>query len=328
MAPRALGRFALLAVALAACGALRSPAARVDGTTITDAQVAADAELFTALSDLAGQQCYPPLPGESEIAACGRAALANLIRDEILSAYARDNGIAATPQDIDEITGQLVDRFGGIEPLEGAGVTEEQLRAIASRVALSRAVQDEVGGRAVSPDDVRAAYDRDLLSYTLLHTQHILLPTRELADEVYALASGPGLSERAFLKLAGRYSTDPSVEQNGGDLGSIGADGLDPAYANAAIALEPGGISPPVRSGFGWHVIRLVSSETTPFERVQADIERQLGRDAFDEWLDERFRSVDVDVNPKYGRWNPELGVVSPIRSTADGSPTAVPPSP
>lgn len=61
----------------------------------------------------------------------------------------------------------------------------------------------------------------------------------------------------AFAELAKKYSQDPTAAQNGGDLGWFGPGRMVPAFDSAAFSLKPGQLSPPVRSSFGWHLIKL-----------------------------------------------------------------------
>ncbi|MCI0406178.1 MAG: peptidylprolyl isomerase [candidate division Zixibacteria bacterium] len=61
----------------------------------------------------------------------------------------------------------------------------------------------------------------------------------------------------AFAAVARRYSTDPTTERNGGDLGWFGRGQMVPSFDSAVFALKPGELSQPVRTGFGWHLIKL-----------------------------------------------------------------------
>ena len=95
-----------------------------------------------------------------------------------------------------------------------------------------------------------------------VRASHILIDTRRHnSDE--ALATIKVLRERAlagepFDKLAEANSEDPSARNNKGDLGFFGPGAMDPAFETAAFALKkPGDVSAPVKSQFGWHIIRL-----------------------------------------------------------------------
>lgn len=99
---------------------------------------------------------------------------------------------------------------------------------------------------------------------------HILLEDEETAKK---------LSEEAkagadFAELAKANSTGPSAP-SGGDLGWFGPGQMVPTFQDAAFALEPGEISDPVETQFGWHVIKVFETREAPtpaFEQVQQEL--------------------------------------------------------
>lgn len=108
-------------------------------------------------------------------------------------------------------------------------ITEEALRARHAREAAARPAEEEVRAR------------------------HILLPT-----EAEARAALAEIRRGApFEEVARRRSTDPAA-RDGGDLGFFRRGDMVPEFAAAAFALRPGEVSPePVRTAFGWHLIRV-----------------------------------------------------------------------
>ena len=107
-----------------------------------------------------------------------------------------------------------------------------------------------------------------------VRASHILMDTRKRNPDE-ALAKIKVLRERAlagepFGKLAEANSDDPSARNNKGDLGFFGPGAMDPAFEAAAFALKtPSDISEPVKSQFGWHIIRL--EDTTPPKQLTVD---------------------------------------------------------
>ncbi len=130
------------------------------------------------------------------------------------------------------------------------------------------------------------------------------------------------MTAQNFGRLAEENSIDPGSASNGGDLGPLQASTLNATFVQAALKLQPGEISEPVHTGFGWHIIQLVSVDVRPFDQVRDQLAGPLRASAFTDWLQEQLGSRRITVNPKYGRFDLSTGNVEPIRSTASGSPT------
>lgn len=144
-------------------------------------------------------------------------------------------------------------------------------------------------------DAVQAAYEDTIGSApagTEFNASHILVETEEEARTLREeLASGAD-----FATVAQEYSTGPTGP-NGGELGWFGPGMMVPEFEAAVTGLEPGEISEPVQTQFGWHVIRLNETrETQPpaLEEVRPQIEAQL-RDAAVATEIERL-SAEADV--------------------------------
>jgi peptidyl-prolyl cis-trans isomerase D len=142
----------------------------------------------------------------------------------------------------------------------------------------------------VSEDQLRSFYDDNQDMFGLpeqRRVSHILIQLAEESDEATvsaAKAKIEALGERLaqgedFNELAKSQSQDPGSAEKGGDLGyfSKGMGMMDPAFELATFALQPGQISEPVRSSFGYHLIKLVdirSGEVKPFEEAKAEVEK------------------------------------------------------
>jgi foldase protein PrsA len=305
---------------LAGCGEnTRAPAASVGGQDITQAELTAAIPMFEFLSSLSQSPCGQPSEGESEGAACARLTLANLIQQDVLGAYARENDIAVPQERVTSTLDDLESQLGGPAELDkllkDSGITRDELTALAGQLLLIQEVQKHIGEEQASEEDLRAAYDTNVLQFTQLHARHILLETENEAANVASRAT-----EKNFADLAKQFSTDPSAKQNSGDLGTQPAAGFDPTFSQAALALRPGEISEPVQTQFGWHVILLVSSERQPFEEVRDQLAQQSAGEAFQTWFEQRLTAAEIEVNPRYGRFDPATGLITPINSTREGT--------
>jgi peptidyl-prolyl cis-trans isomerase C len=126
---------------------------------------------------------------------------------------------------------------------------------------------------------VRARFERDNAGRAgeeEVHARHILLRTETEAKQVLAELQRPGAD---FAAIARQRSVDPGA-QNGGDLGFFKKSDMVPEFANAAFALQPGQTATaPVRSPFGWHIIRVEARRTAPppdFDAVKDTLRRQM----------------------------------------------------
>lgn len=309
--------FALLAgSALTACRAAVPPAAVVDGEGITDQQVAFDATLFTFLGGLRRTPCGTPVAGETDASACARFTLSNVIQEDLVKHYAAAHHVTVAPSTVAQAVAQLESGLGGPDALAGQlqahGLTRADLTALARRLLLFNEVQRALATAQLTDAALRAAYEQQQASFTQIHAKHILVATRTEADRIESK-----VTPDTFAELAQRFSTDTSSAANGGDLGTVSAATLDQQFARAALALQPGEISKPVQTQFGWHIIELVGSTVTPFEQAKSQLIDQQSQQIFNAWLGGALRSAAITVNPKYGRLDLTTGDVVPIRSTA-----------
>jgi peptidyl-prolyl cis-trans isomerase D len=143
---------------------------------------------------------------------------------------------------------------------------------------------------AVSDADAQAYYQAHLDQYKTpeeVKTRHILIAVAKGADaktDADAKAKAEDVLKQLkaggnFADLAKKYSDDPGSKAQGGELPMIATSSLDPAYAKAAMALNPGQTSGLVRSSFGYHIIQTESKQTAevkPFAGVKASIVEQL----------------------------------------------------
>jgi peptidyl-prolyl cis-trans isomerase C len=190
-------------------------------------------------------------------------------------------------QQIDAIFPALIDRLVDLTLLSNEGRKQNlhddaEVKARVDQFT-EQVIQEVVIRRhietAMTEDAIKARYDRFVTEQppqTEVHAQHILVASEAEAREVITQLAGGA----DFSTLAKEKSTDPSAKQNGGDLGYFGPGDMVPEFEKAAFALEKGQISKdPVKSQFGWHVIKVVDRrERTPptLDQARGQIEEML----------------------------------------------------
>ncbi len=110
-----------------------------------------------------------------------------------------------------------------------------------------------------------------------VHARHILLPTEDEAKAALARIK----AGEDFAKVATELSKDQAGD--GGDLGWFTKDRMVPEFADAAFKLEPGQVSDPVKSQFGWHIIKVEGKRMKtfpPFDQVKDQAGRYVAQKA------------------------------------------------
>jgi len=132
--------------------------------------------------------------------------------------------------------------------------------------------------------------------------QHILLTTSDDAGTDDAEARIRALRERIeagedFAELAREYSQDPGSAEQGGDLGWVEPGVMVDAFEDALYALAPGAVSEPVKTGFGWHLIKL--NEIDPsVGKTFAQARDELAEEWIADRIDRQYRDLaDEMVN-------------------------------
>jgi len=322
-------RVLLVVLALSACGASEPEVARVGDQDVGDADLRHAVALQQALADLQGTPCGGEAAGgESASAACNRIALSGELLWLAVAGYADGNDITADTDLVEEAVSQLEAQFGAEALNQALGahdVTRDDLFELGRRILTIRAVRTSIAEERIGPAELRSQYEERSLEFTTVEADHILVETQAEAQRVYRQVQDA--TEAQFVALARTASTEPGAKDSGGKLGSAPATQYVTEFAEATIALAPGEVSRPVQTQFGWHVIYLVDKEVTPFEEAKAGLLEPLADREFTGWLSDRAEELGVEVNPRYGRFEPDTFSVASVRST-DPEGDAASPSP
>lgn len=171
---------------------------------------------------------------------------------------------------------QQVSQSPESDPLEVKLHLENERRAALAAQAIDARV-----GQPIDEAKVKEAYDAataDFVPQQEYSASHILVASEEEATSLESeLESGAD-----FAALAKEHSTDGSAA-NGGSLGWFGSGQMVPEFEQAVAGMEVGAVSDPVKTQFGWHVIKLDDkrmSSPPPIDQVRPQLENQIRQQA------------------------------------------------
>jgi peptidyl-prolyl cis-trans isomerase C len=186
----------------------------------------------------------------------------------------------------DLLIGYLVDLKLGAKAAADAKIGDSAEFARKMAYARDKALLDEYldqqAKKAVTPEASRKLYDetvKNLKPEQEVHARHILVETEDEAKKAYARIKGG----EDFAKVAGDLSKDPGSKDDGGDLGFFTKDRMVAPFAEAAFKLEAGQVSEPVKTQFGWHIIKVEEKRAKPvpsYDDMKEQVDTYLGRKA------------------------------------------------
>ena len=225
--------------------------ARVEGQEIREKEVD---QVLTAAGPQAAMM-YDNEQGRKMI-------LDDLVSARLLALSARKQGLDETPEFKSALEGFLTN--------------------LLARAAIEKAMVDV----AVTDEDCKKFYDENpdqFITQDEVRARHILLTDDVTSADKIALIQEELKKGVSFDVLAVEHSIDPSAQQGGGDLGFFSRGRMVPEFEEAAFALkEPGEISEPIKSNFGWHIIKLEEkkpSSVTPYDSIKPQIEQYLSNE-------------------------------------------------
>ena len=298
-----LAGVAACVVLAAGCGSVSPYAATVDGTRISRT------ELEDELRDIAANDKYLKYI-ESQVqvrssgvfdAAFTAQVLTRQIVYELVHQDLERRKITLTEADLEAGRESAAQRVGGEDILNGFDpeYQETLVRRATEVTVLSFALLDQ------GPPDqaAKAYYDSHHDEFAQACVNHILVPTREEADQV----KGRLDAGEPFAEVARAVSKDTGSAPQGGELGCFTRDNqLVAEFAQAMFSQPVGEVGPPVQSQFGFHLILVTSREVPPFDQV-ASVARDkaigAGQQKLADWFTETIEKAKVDVNPQYGRF-------------------------
>jgi peptidyl-prolyl cis-trans isomerase C len=179
--------------------------------------------------------------------------------------------------------------------------------AAAEREALAQALLDEATAADTTDQALRKRYEaeKERLVRKRIHVAHLFLraparsndqAAREKADRLYAKA----VKGTPFADLARSSSEDAATAARGGDLGPLEQGQVDAAFFDAASKLKADEVSRPIRTAFGFHIVKALeapSMSVPPFEAVRGQLAAEAVRESTDRVLSELRSDIPVKTH-------------------------------
>ncbi|MFN7989596.1 MAG: peptidylprolyl isomerase [Thermoanaerobaculia bacterium] len=278
----------------------------VNSRIVTQTQL--DARVEAALREA------PPGLDASRREEVRKTALGELVNEALLEDRARELDVVSTDEEVEEQIKRLKEQNNVkseeefTKALEASGLTPDKLRDQLKRSStIQRVIGREVNSKVdLSDDALRLAYEREKEQWAI--------PEKVRVAEVLVVA-GPGSEEKAreaarlakggtkFEDVVLRYSDGPT-RSKGGDMGTVGKGELAADIDKAAFSLPVGGISDPILTKSGWHVLKVVEkipASYKPYSEVKAEILKKEQETQFQkklaEYLDKLKRDAVIKVS-------------------------------
>jgi peptidyl-prolyl cis-trans isomerase C len=259
-------------------------------------------------------------PGVTQTQADPNQVVARINGKDVTRREVLDSATDLPPEvlaQIDQVFPLLVKRYVGLELLAAKGradnlaedpevkklVTEAEDEAI-RQVYITRYLDQQVNDAAI-----KSRYDKNLKDNPPpeeVRAAHILVATEDEGKAIIAEVEGGA----DFAALAKEKSTDKGSGANGGDLGWFAKDVMVKEFADAAFAMQAGEVSKaPVKSQFGWHVIKLEERRTRPaptLESRREQIRAELAEEMVQALVNGLRKEANVEVYGPDGNPLPE----------------------
>jgi peptidyl-prolyl cis-trans isomerase C len=178
----------------------------------------------------------------------------------------------------------MVDLKVGAQAAEAAKVADapefqRKLAYFRDKLLLDEYLEREAK-KAVTPEAAKALYDQTVKAMKPeeeVHARHILVENEDDAKKIAGRIKGG----EDFAKVAAEASKDPGSKAEGGDLGWFTKERMVAPFAEAAFKLNAGQVSDPIKTQFGWHVIKVEEKRVKPvptFAEMKEQVEQYITR--------------------------------------------------
>ncbi|MED4229234.1 peptidylprolyl isomerase [Neobacillus cucumis] len=232
----------------------------------------------------------------------GSDTVDQIIEDKIVASEATKKNITISNSTVTTEINKLKEQYGGEDAFKQALVDNNTtLTALKNDVKnyllIKKLIEPEI---TVTEDEMKTYFDQNKDSFATaeqVKASHILVADEKTANELkQKLDNGED-----FATLAKKYSTDSSTKDNGGELGYFAKGTMVTEFDNVAFSLPVGKISDPVKTTYGYHIIKVEDkkpAQAANYEASKAQIKETLIDQKVDSeyqtWIDSKKKNYDI----------------------------------
>ncbi|TYP59949.1 peptidylprolyl isomerase [Thermosediminibacter litoriperuensis] len=233
----------------------------------------------------------------------GEKALDYLISQKIIELEAKKQNIDVSDEDIQKELKKVYEYYGGEEAftqslqMNGYSLGEYK-KDLAVEIKIKKLLEPKI---SITEEEIKSYFEEnkeDFAQGKQVRARHILVEDEEKANEIIAkLKSGED-----FAELAKQYSTDTATKEKGGDLGFFGSGDMVKEFEEAAFSLKVGEISSPVKTQYGYHIIKveeIKEAQEANYEESKDEIKdilfNQKVQQQYSTWIQELYKQYKVE---------------------------------
>lgn len=248
--------------------------------------------------EITKDQLYDNLKGQY-----GKDALDQLISEKIIESELKKNNITVSDEDTQKELQGMIAQYGGQEQfnalLANYGYSiEDFTENIATNLKLKKLLESRI---TITEADMRAYFEQNKENFSVeeqVKASHILVDSEAKAKEVKEKLAAGG----DFAELAKEYSIDTGSAPNGGQLGLFPRNTMVKEFEDMAFSLAPGTISEPVKTKYGYHIIKVEEKITAKpavyeenAEKIKSTLIEEKLPDVYNTWMEEKYSEYKIE---------------------------------